>query len=589
MNSFTDAEGASPQSELTALSGGGLCGTLSTQSAGSGALFLISPMSPLTTLHQFTDFSGNGSYRNSDGAAPQGGLTLGSDGNLYGTGSVGGANGAGTIFRVSLSGTFTDLHDFGMSDGATPNSTLILSNGALYGVTQNGGANGTGTLFKITQSGNFTTLFSFSADNGSGNVDGANPCGQLLLDTSGSIYGTACNGGPGDSGTLFKLTQQGVFTCLHSFGRVTDNGTVLTSGGAHPRAITLGADGNLYGTTKYGGLYGTGTIFRATLSGTFASIFSFDADGSGNQTGVNPLGSIVFGPDGDLYGTASGGGTAGAGTLYKLDISGVPATAVTRFDFNQDGHADLLWYNSISGDVSAWDMDDQTVLSYGTSFARLAPSSGWVPVAAPDANGDGFPDLLWWNSQTGELSIWILENTQVTSYGSDFGQISDTNWKPVAVADNQGSNWTLVFQNQATGDISRWLMNGATVEDYGGAINSLGANSPWQIVGAPDLNGDGKSDLLFWNSSTGEVSWWGSDLANSQVNSFNGDFAQVTDTSWHLVGSEDTDGDGRPDLIWWNANSGSESRWLLNGAVVTSYGGSSLQVSDTAWQPTAIR
>ena len=590
MDSFTDANGANPQSELTALPGGGLCGTLSAKAAGSGALFQIKPTSPLTTLHQFTDFSGNGSYMNSDGATPLGGLTLGSDGNLYGTGSVGGLDGDGTIFRVSLDGTFTKLHDFGMSDGATPDSTLVAYNGALYGVTQNGGANGTGTIFKITQSGDFTTLYSFSADPyvDAGNADGANPCGPLVVDASGTIYGTACNGGAADYGTLFKLSQQGEFTSLHSFARIADDGYVVTSGGVHPRAITLGPDGNIYGITEYGGLYGTGTIFRESFDGTFSLIYNF-GDGFSDPDGVYPLGSIVFGPDGGLYGTTTGGGANQEGTLYKIDISGLTAPASTRFDFNKDGHADLLWYNSGSGDVSVWDMDDETVLSYGSSFTQLAPATGWVPVAAPDVNGDGYPDLLWWNKNTGELSVWTLNNTTVTNYGAEFGQISDTDWKPVAVADNAGSNWTLVFQNTATGDISRWLMDGTTIKDYGVTINSLGPNSSWQIVGAPDLDGDGKSDLLFWNSNTGEVSWWECDLEYSQVNSFNGDFAQISDTSWHLVGSEDTNGDGQPDLVWWNADSGTVSRWLLNGTNVTNYGGSITQVSDTTWQPTAIR
>ena len=220
---------------------------------------------------------------------------------------------------------------------------------------------------------------------------------------------------------------------------------------------------------------------------------------------------------------------------------------------------------------------------------QLAPSSGWQPVASTDVNNDGWPDLLWWNSGTGEMSFWTLANQNVVQYGSDFATISDTDWKPEAIADVSGSAYSVVFQNSATGDISRWTMQGQTVLGYGGTLASLGANSPWQIVGAPDLDGDGKSDLLFWNSSTGEVSYWGCDLANSQVLSFNGDIAQEADTNWHLVGSEDTDGDGHADLVWWNASTGEVSRWLMNGTTVAQYGGDTAQETDTAWQPTAIR
>lgn len=182
-----------------------------------------------------------------------------------------------------------------------------------------------------------------------------------------------------------------------------------------------------------------------------------------------------------------------------------------------------------------------------------------------------------------------MQNTTVLNYGGDFATLADTDWKPVATADVTGTAWELIFQNSATGAISAWDMDGEKVVSYGPTLASLGASSPWQVVGAPDLNGDGKSDLLLWNSGTGAVSWWGCDLASAKVNSYNGSFAQVPDTSWHLVGSEDTNGDGHPDLIWWNAATGAESRWLLNGATVTNYGGTSVQVQDTAWQPTAIR
>ncbi len=287
--------------------------------------------------------------------------------------------------------------------------------------------------------------------------------------------------------------------------------------------------------------------------------------------------------------TATSNGVTQSANLTVTPAAGPAPASSTRFDFNRDGHADLIWYNTGSGALSVWDMNDSSTLSYGATFAQLAPSSCWVPVAAPDANGDGSPDLLWWNKNTGELSIWTLNNTAVTNYGADFATLSDTTWKPVAVADNQGSNWTLVFQNSATGNVSAWQMSGTTVTSYSGTLGSVGAGSGWQCVGAPDLNGDGHSDLLFWNSQTGEVSWWGCNLGAQQVLSYNADFAQVNDTTWHLQGSEDTNGDGHPDLIWWNASSGIESRWLLSGTTVTQYGGVSTQVNDTTWQPTAIR
>ncbi len=326
-------------------------------------------------------------------------------------------------------------------------------------------------------------------------------------------------------------------------------------------------------------------IYTLAESSQYATDFYDVKDGSNNR-----YYDAVTG-----YDNSTGWGTPYNGSQLITDLAASGSTtttspaATTRFDFNKDGHADLIWYNTGSGAVSVWDMNDQSVLQYGATFTSLAPSSGWQPVAAPDVNGDGSPDLIWWNSQTGALSAWTLNNTTVTSYGSAFATLSDTTWKPVAAGDVTGTTWELVFENSVSGDISVWQMNGTTVTSYGGTLGSVGGGTGWQCVGAPDLNGDGHSDLLFWNSQTGNVAWWGCNLSTPAVLSYNGNFAQVSDTSWHLMGSEDTNGDGHPDLIWWNATTGVESRWLLNGTTVTQYGGTSTQVTDTTWQPTAIR
>ncbi len=437
------------------------------------------------------------------------------------------------------------------------------------------------------------------------NGDGRYPNGNVAFDTSGNLYGTAQAGGANNTGTVYEFSTAGQFTSLYSFTSVSNS---ENANGAGPYSgLTAASDGNFYGTTEYGGPNGKGAIYKISSAGVVTNLHTFNGDaGNGNSDGSNPYSALTIGADGDLYGTAHRGGSSDNGVLFKLytgaalsapppfTTTPVPTSVVasTRFDFNQDGHADLVWYNTGSGALSVWDMNDSNVLAYGAAFAQLAPSSGWQPVAAPDVNDDGVPDLIWWNNQTGELSAWTLSAgnpPSVTSYGADFGTIPDTTWKPVAAADVTGTTWELVFQNSATGNISTWQMNGTAVVSYGGTLGSVGAGSGWQCVGAPDLNGDGHSDLLFWNSQTGEVSWWGCNLGAQQVLSYNADFAQVNDTTWHLQGSEDTNGDGHPDLIWWNANSGAESRWLLDGTTVTAYGAMPAQVPDTTWQPTAIR
>ncbi len=655
-------EGSLPTSALVLGASGAYYGTATTGGANSeGTIFDVTTSGALTVLHTFSASATDGEY-------PTGGLTLGSDGNFYGTTTYGGSTlattnttanptGEGTIYSMTASGTLTLLHSFGdgtvANDGAYPTGKLVQgSDGTIYGTTLGGGAYGLGTVYSVTTAGVVTIVYSFGASD----IDGVFPDSGVVIGTDGNLYGTTSGGGTSYSdGTVFQLTTAGVETVLHDFndGSVTDDGITPTA------ALVQGVDGNFYGTTFHGGstatgqgVNGDGTVYKITSTGTLTILHSF-RDGSVSNDGMEPIASLTqdsttgtlygdtteggstvstsilygygtlfsisttgtyallhsFGTssttdpgefpaaalalnstDGYLYGSTAFDPTDSAGTIFKIAKTATGTTSTTtRFDFNGDGHADLLWYNSTSGALSAWDMDDTSVLSYGNAFATIAPSSNWVPVAAPDANGDGDPDILWWNKFTGAMSIWTLSGTTVTNYGAAFATVSDTNWKPVAVADNSGSAWTLVFQNSSTGAVSRWTINDTTVTSYGGALATLGAGTPWQIVGAPDLDNDGYSDLLFWNSSTGEVSYWGTDLTNQKVISYNADIAQVPDTTWHLVGSEDTNGDGHSDLLWWNTTSGVYSRWLLDGTTVTSYGGATATVSDTTWQPTAIR
>jgi len=188
------------------------------------------------------------------------------DGNFYGTAESGGANGAGTVFKITPSGTFTLLHTFcsksGCKDGGIPYAGLVqATDGNLYGTTIAGGANcvsdgGCGTVFKIAPSGTLTTLHRFDG------TDGASPYARLVQATDGNLYGTTDFGGAncvsdGGCGTVLKITPKGKLTTLHSFdGKDGDD----------PYAgLVQYTDGNLYGTTATGGSYGRGTVFSLSV------------------------------------------------------------------------------------------------------------------------------------------------------------------------------------------------------------------------------------------------------------------------------------------------------------------------------------
>jgi len=240
-----------------------------------------------------------------DGSYPWGTLIRDAKGNMYGTTSQGGAYGLGTVFKLAPSGKKTVLHSFSGGDGEIPYAGLVADQkGIMYGTTYYGGAYQGGVVFKITSSGKETVMHSFS---GYTTGDGANPYATLILDGEGNVYGTTFYGGPSQYGVVFKVTPSYEESVLYAFGGTPD--------GANPQApVVFDEEGNLYGTTSTGGEYGDGAVFEFAASGTESILYSF----TGNGDGANPAAGLISGKQGNLYGTTVNGGGGDYGTVFEL-------------------------------------------------------------------------------------------------------------------------------------------------------------------------------------------------------------------------------------------------------------------------------
>jgi uncharacterized repeat protein (TIGR03803 family) len=237
----------------------------------------------------------------------------GSDGNFYGTTSGGGTNNEGTVFRISPSGSETNLYTFvGSPDGAYPPAGLVQgTDGNFYGTTAGGGTNdipggGDGTVFRISPSGTYTTLYSF----GSSPNDGLEPFAALVQGSDGNFYGTTEGGGRFSMGTVFRISPRGNETNLYSFAGPPNDG------GNPQVGLVQGSDGNFYGTAA-GGRHRVGTAFRISPSGSYTNLYSF---GSSPTDGTYPQASLVQGSDGNFYGATVNGGTKNLGTVFKLTV-----------------------------------------------------------------------------------------------------------------------------------------------------------------------------------------------------------------------------------------------------------------------------
>ncbi len=289
------------------------------------ALLVLCVITAIASPAQFTTVH---SFDGTDGSTPYGALVQGIAGNLYGTTEAGGANGAGTVFKMTTGGTVTTIYNFcslaSCTDGANPNAGLVQdTDGNFYGTTFGDdnptcGGPGCGTVFKITPGGTLTTLHSFCAL--SSCLDGANPTAALVQGTDGKLYGTTSAFGKDLEGTVFKITTSGTFTTLHTFDGKDGNSPY---GG-----VIQGIDGNFYGTTGYGGKFGNGTVFKMTSTGTLTTLHHFNG-----TDGANPYGGLVqfsLPYSGKFYGTTYAGGANGYGTIFEITPSG---TLTTDYSF----------------------------------------------------------------------------------------------------------------------------------------------------------------------------------------------------------------------------------------------------------------
>lgn len=379
---FSDSMAPFPQGQLL-LSGTNLYGT--TEGGGDyqdGSIYRISTNGmDFKTIRSFTAMNET-AFTNADGAMPMAGLVLWSN-QLFGTTYEGGSGTRGTVFGVNTDGTgFAVLNNFNGANGKAPYVGLTLADGVLYGATAAGGISNKGAIFSVNPDGsNFLLVKSFLP------TEGILLMGRLATDGQ-TLYGTTYEGGVSNRGTIYSLgTNGGGFQVLKTFAAgdgtqprysmvlagntlygVTDGNSInsnsivfrMNTDGtgyavikrfSEPDPVTsTNRDGSyicggmvmwngiLYGTTRWGGDYANGVIFKVNPDGSgFAVLKHFAAatginsglDASLNPDGMYPLGDLMV-ANGVLYGTTQYGGNYGAGTLFSLTIPPTPPLQATN-------------------------------------------------------------------------------------------------------------------------------------------------------------------------------------------------------------------------------------------------------------------
>ena len=276
---------------------------------------------------------------------------------------------------ITLSAQITTLFTFDGTHGASPYAELVqATNGDLYGTTWGGGAKNAGTVFKINPAGTLTTLYSFCSQ--ANCTDGVEPEAGLFQAANGDLYGTTFYGGSYNHGTVFRITPTGTLTTLYSF--CSQSG--CPDGSGPGAGLVQAANGDLYGTTYYGGgnFPGAGTVFKITPTGTRTTVYIFCSQGSYPicPDGALPNPWLSQATDGDLYGTAYEGGATNNGTVFRITPTGTLTTLYSFCPQSQcrDGSAPRAGLvQGANGDFYGTTAGDVFPYNLGTVF-KITPS-----------------------------------------------------------------------------------------------------------------------------------------------------------------------------------------------------------------------
>ena len=355
------------------------------KSYNTGTVFQLTPGGALHTLDVCTPITST--RGGNDGGASPDGLIQAADGNFYGVAQVGGKEGGGTAFRLTAAGVPSVIYQFPGVDamgintvGSRPVTLTVGHDGNLYGTTYQGGTKGGGIVFRLTTDGTLTVLANLPGPppvitpSSGQSVDKSSHFSSVTPGRDGNLYGVISYGGAYAQGMVFSITPAGVMTILYAFSATDADGTNF-DGAAPTGGLTEGVDGRLYGTTYQGGVHGEGTVYAITPDGVLTTVYDF----GDNALGVGPAGNLILDTDGNLCGVTLYGGPAGRGTVFSLTPDG-SITVLYR----------VILGDSIAGPIELFQSRERNFYvidrsladdGYGAIYA-LEPASAIRPVAS---------------------------------------------------------------------------------------------------------------------------------------------------------------------------------------------------------------
>ncbi len=511
----------------------------------------------------------------------------------------GDTNGTGDIFvydtvanttgRVSVNSNGTQGNSNSSSPSISADGRYVAFDSYASNLV-NGDTNGTGDIFVYDTVVNTTHRISVATDGTQGNSYSDFP--SISADGRYVAFSSkATNLVSGDTnGTDDIFVHDTITNTTRRISVATD----ATQGNAYSYFPSISANG------RYVAFYSKATNLVSGDTNNALDIFVCDTvsnttrrvsvDSNGTQ-GSNHSSSPSISADGryvafDSYASnLVSGDTNGTGDIFVYDtVVNTTRRVSVASDGNQGNNLSSSPSISADGSYVAFSSSANNLVSGDTNgYADIFVSNNplVLNISSPDFNGDGKADILWRNEATGQNVVWLMDGTNLTTV-VDLTSLKypnePPNWSIGGTGDfNSDGKEDILWRNSATGDNMMWLMDGTNMAQ----VRNLTpvADAFWDISSTGDFNSDGKEDILWRNSATGQNVVWLMDGTNLTTGV---ELTPVADANWDISGTGDFNGDGQVDILWRNGVSGENGVWLMNGTqLATSV--EIPRVADTNW------
>jgi hypothetical protein len=381
----------------------------------------------------------------------------------------------------------------------------------------------------------------------------------------------------GAAATTFQLTGDGTAPVL----QVTPGSLLFAHqpwNGGTPQVLEVTiantgeepiAQANLTATLATGTQFTLGTVTGLPISnGEMATVpVTFDPSSAGAKADTLTI-------------SLNNDAPADPNPIVSLSGSGIQLAGAPRGDFDGDGNRDILWRNAATGENYLYPMNGTAILG-SEGYLRTVADQSWQVAGIGDFDGDGKADVLWRNSSTGENYVYLMNGKDIAGEGY-LRTVADLNWRVAGVGDLDGDGKAdIVWRNTSTGENYLYPMNGLAILGTEGYLRTV-ADQDWQIAGADNFDGNGTADILWRNSATGENYLY--PMSGTAILGTEGYLRTVPDLAWTIAGTGDFDADGKADILWRNTSTGENYLYPMDGTTILGTEGYLRTVTDQNWQ-----